>query len=91
MQINSMSLHDVTPEELAQMLIEESPKLVGSHFPVRCLLLFVLCSGLQPSPYKARNPAEFLPGIPVSFPKLGRAENVAACLVGLDLRPLFYS
>lgn len=71
MQINSTSLHDVTPEELAQMLTEESPKLVGSCDPVKCLLVFVLCSGLHPSPYKAHNPAAFLPVIPVSFVKAG--------------------
>lgn len=71
MQINSMSMHDVTPEELAQMLTEESPKLVSSHYPVRCLLVFVLCHGLQPNPYKARKAAAFLPGIPVSLVKTG--------------------
>lgn len=36
MQINSMSLCGVTPEELAQMLTEENPKLVSSCFFCQC-------------------------------------------------------
>lgn len=46
MQINSMGLCDVTPEELANILIQESPKLVGSaiRYSVFHCLCFVVFS-----------------------------------------------
>lgn len=55
MQINSMGLCDVTPEELAHILTEDSPKLVG--FAIRYSVSHCLCFVVVLSP--VRQAAQF--------------------------------